>query len=213
VVLVTAMDRPLGIACGNALEVVESIASLRGNAPDDLLEVSLALGVEMLLLAKVDRDPAAARARLEATISSGAALEVFRQIIAAQGGDPAVVDNPALLPRAPVQCDVLAAQDGVVTQVEPRALGRAIIELGGGRRAVTDTVLPDVGLEVFAKPGARLRRGERLAVIHARSQVAADAVTPAVSAAISIADVAVPALPLIAWRVSATGEQPYGATS
>jgi len=166
----------------------------------------------MLQLAKIERDPAAARARLAATISSGAALEVLRQMIAAQGGDPAIVDDPRLLARAPVQRDVLAERDGVVTQVEPRALGRVIIELGGGRRAVTDAVLPDVGLEVFAKPGAAVRRGDRLAVVHARSQAAADAVAPAVLAAVTIGDVAIPALPLIAWRVSVTGEQPYGAT-
>jgi len=213
VVLVTAMDRPLGVACGNALEVVESIAGLRGEGPPDLMEVTFALGIEMLLLAKVEHDPAAARARLEATINSGAALQVLRQMISAQGGNPAIVEDPRLLARAPVQHDVLAERDGVVTQVEPRALGRVIIELGGGRRAVTDSVLPDVGLEVFAKPGAVVRRGDRLAVVHARSQSAADAVAPAVLAAVTIGDVAMPALPLIAWRVSATGEQSYGATS
>ena len=211
VVLVTAMDRPLGVACGNALEVVESIAGLRGNGPDDLMAVTFALGVEMLLLAKIDSVPAAARARLERTLTTGSAVEVLRQLIAAQGGDPAIVDHPELLAHAPVQHDVLADREGVVTQVEPRALGRVIIELGGGRREVTDSVRPDVGLEVFAKPGARVRRGDRLAVVHARTQAAADAAEPGVRAAIAIGDAAVPPLPLIAWRVSAAGQQPYGA--
>ncbi len=87
-----------------------------------------------------------------------------------------VVDHPERLPTAPVQLAVRADRDGTVTQVEPRALGRAIIELGGGRRQVTDAVLPDVGLEVPAKPGQTVRRGERLAVIHARSREAAEAV-------------------------------------
>ena len=212
VVLVTAMDRPLGVACGNALEIAESIAGLRGNGPDDLMAVTFALGIEMLLLAKLDHDPAAARARLEATISSGTALEVLRQMIAAQGGDPAVVDQPELLARAPVQHVVVAEQDGVVTQVEPRALGRIIIELGGGRRVATDSVRPDVGLEVFAKPGVRVRRGDRLAVVHAPSQAAAEAAAAGVLGAITIGDTAIPALPLIVWRVSAAGQQPYGAT-
>lgn len=211
VALVTAMDRPLGVACGNALEVVESIAGLRGHGPDDLMEVTFALGIEMLLLAKIDADPLSARTRLVRTITSGTALEVLRRMIAAQGGDPAVVDHPERLPRAPVQQDVRADRDGVVVQVEPRALGRAIIELGGGRRVATDSVLPDVGLEVFAKPGNPVRCGDRLAVIHARTPDAASAVRPAVLAAITIGEQAVPPLPLVAWRVSAAGQQPYGA--
>lgn len=210
VALLTAMDRPLGVACGNALEIVESIQGLKGKGPADLMEVVLALGVEMLLLAGIDHDTSSARARLQESIDSGAALDVLREIIGAQGGDPAVVDDPSLLPRAPIQQELRADRDGIVTVVEPRALGRVIIELGGGRRVATDRVLPDVGLEVFAKSGMMVQQGDLLAVIHARTTDAAAAVAPSVREAITIGNEAVAALPLIAWRVSSNGEQRYG---
>ncbi|MEO5798830.1 MAG: thymidine phosphorylase [Gemmatimonadales bacterium] len=212
VVLITAMDRPLGVACGNAIEIVESIEGLRGNGPDDLMAVTFALGIEMLLLSKLETEPAAARARLEKSISSGAALDILRKMVEAQGGDPAVVDHPERLARAPIQRDVLAERDGTVTQVEPRALGRIISELGGGRRVATDSVLPDVGLEVFAKPGTVVRRGDRLAVVHARTNEAAATAAQGVLAATTIGDSAAPMLPLVAWRVSAAGTEPYGVT-
>ncbi len=105
---------------------------------------------------------------------------------------------------------MLAEAAGVVRQVEPRTLGRAIIELGGGRREVTDTVLPDVGLEVPVKPGQQVARGDRLAVVHARTAAAAERGVAAVRAAIFVADDAPDVLPLIAWRVTASGATRQG---
>ncbi len=210
VALITAMDRPLGIACGNALEVIESIAGLRGEGPADLMELTFALGVEMLLLAGLDTDAVAARRRLEQTIVSGRALELFAKMVAAQGGDASTIEHPERLARAPIQRDVLAQRDGVVTQVEPRALGRAIIDLGGGRRVATDKVLPDVGLEVPVKPGQRVAKGDRLAVVHARAAEDAARAVISVQAAISIGEGAVAPLPLISWRVTSAGAKPYG---
>ncbi len=210
VALITAMDRPLGIACGNALEVIESIAGLRGEGPADLMELTFALGVEMLLLAGLDTEAVAARRRLEQTIVSGRALELFAKMVAAQGGDASTIEHPERLARAPIQRDVLAQRDGVVTQVEPRALGRAIIDLGGGRRVATDKVLPDVGLEVPVKPGQRVAKGDRLAVVHARAAEDAARAVISVQAAISIGEGAVAPLPLISWRVTSAGAKPYG---
>jgi pyrimidine-nucleoside phosphorylase len=210
VALITAMDRPLGVACGNALEVVEAIAGLRGKGPADLMAVTYALGAEMLLLAGLDRDRASARQRLERTIQDGSAVAMLTRLVAAQGGDGGMIDEPGRLPRAPVQREVRATTDGIVTQVEPRALGRAIIDLGGGRRAVTDAVLPDVGLEVFAKPGQPVRRGEVLAVVHARGEAQAASAASAVAAAIGIGDAAPTVLPLVAWRVTTDGAVTYG---
>jgi pyrimidine-nucleoside phosphorylase len=209
VALLTAMDRPLGVACGNALEVVEAIAGLRGEGPDDLMEVTFALGVEMLLLGGIDSDRAAAQYRLELSISSGRALETFARMIAAQGGHATMVEHPERLPKAPLRVDVPAPRDGVVQRVEPRALGRVIVELGGGRRAVTDTIRPDVGLEVRVRPGDRVRAGDALVTVHARSADDAAAAVSAIVAAISLGETAVPALPLIAWRVTAAGATPF----
>jgi pyrimidine-nucleoside phosphorylase len=100
VALLTAMDRPLGRACGNALEVEEAIEGLRGNGPEDLMEVTYALGVEMLLLVGAARDVAEARNRLVESVTSGRALEKFAQVIEAQGGNPAVLEDPSVLPQA-----------------------------------------------------------------------------------------------------------------
>ncbi|HVX88740.1 MAG TPA: thymidine phosphorylase, partial [Gemmatimonadales bacterium] len=100
VALVTAMDRPLGRACGNALEIEECINALHGHGPDDLMEVTYALGVEMLLVAGVEKDRGAARRRLEAAMTSGKAAERFAQMVEAQGGDRRIVDDPGLLPQA-----------------------------------------------------------------------------------------------------------------
>ncbi|MGH7524819.1 MAG: thymidine phosphorylase, partial [Gemmatimonadales bacterium] len=210
VALITAMDRPLGVACGNALEVVEAIAGLRGDGPADLMEVTYALGVEMLLLARLDKDRASARGRLERTIHDGSAMAILARMVEAQGGDPGMIDEPGRLPRAPVQREVRADRGGIVTHVEPRALGRAIIDLGGGRREVTDSVLPDVGLEVLAKPGQQVRAGEVLAVVHARSDAQAAAAVSAVAAAIRVGDVAPVVIPLVAWRVTNEGAVTYG---
>jgi thymidine phosphorylase len=210
VALITAMDRPLGVACGNALEVAEAIAGLRGEGPADLMTVTYALGVEMLLLAGIDRDGALARRRLEQTVRDGSALATFAKMVAAQGGDAAAIEDPRRLPRAPIQRDVRATASGTIARVEPRALGRAIIDLGGGRREVTDTVLPDVGLEVSAKPGQHVQRGDLLAVVHARTASQADAAIASVLGAISIGDAVPEVRPLIAWRVTTAGVTPYG---
>jgi pyrimidine-nucleoside phosphorylase len=168
VALLTAMDRPLGRSCGNALEVEEAIEGLRGDGPDDLMEVTYALGVEMLLLVGGAETPASARKQLEESVTSGRALEKLGQIIEAQGGDRRVVDDPDLLPQA-AEVEVFRAdREGVVVQVEPRRIGRAILELGGGRRTIDDQIDPAVGFVIPAKPGDRVRSGEPLASVFAR---------------------------------------------
>ncbi|OYV72806.1 MAG: thymidine phosphorylase [Gemmatimonadetes bacterium 21-71-4] len=121
VALLTAMDRPLGRACGNALETEEAIHALRGEGPPDLMDVTYALGAEMLLLAGTAANGADARRRLEGAIASGQAARQFQRIIEAQGGNPAVVDDPALLPQAR-ECELFAApRRGVVARIEPRS--------------------------------------------------------------------------------------------
>jgi pyrimidine-nucleoside phosphorylase len=207
VALLTAMDRPLGRACGNALEVEESIAGLSGEGPADLMEVTYALGVEMLLTAGLARDAADARARLEQSIASGRAREKFGELIEAQGGNPAILDDPAALPQADVIEIFTAPRDGVVARIEPRRIGRAIIELGGGRQKVDDVVDPTVGFVITARPGDVVRAGEPIASIHARTDEAAGRAAAALRAAITIGESAAP-LPLISHRVTAAGVEP-----
>jgi len=211
VALLTAMDRPLGRACGNALEVEESIAALRGEGPSDLMDVTYALGAEMLVLGGAAATRNEARRRMEVAISSGRAARKFQEIIEAQGGNPAVVDDPELLPQAAEVELFVAARDGVVAQVEPRAIGRGITALGGGRTKVEDTVDPSVGFVITARPGDVVRAGEPLATIFARDAAGVAAGRAALQESIRLADDADPPLPLISHRVTEAGVERYSA--
>jgi pyrimidine-nucleoside phosphorylase len=205
VALLTAMDRPLGRACGNALEVEEAIEGLRGSgAPADLMEVTYALGAEMLVLVKAARTLAEARERLEESVASGCALEKFAQIIEAQGGNPAVIEDPGLLPQAQAVEVFRADRGGVVTAVEPRRIGRAIVELGGGRGAVEDTVDPTVGFVITAKPGDAVRPGEPIASVFARDEAGIALGMTALREAVTIGE-AGRLTPLISHRITARG--------
>jgi pyrimidine-nucleoside phosphorylase len=208
VALLTAMDRPLGRSCGNALEVEEAIDGLRGEGPADLMEVTYALGVEMLLLVNAAKDRPAARRRLEESVSSGRALETFGRIIEAQGGDPKVLDDPALLPQAAEVEVFRAPRDGVVAQIEPRRIGRAILELGGGRRTIEDEIDPSVGFVIPAKPGDRVRAGEPLASVFARNQGDVAGALDALRDAIVVGEEGT-LTPLISHRVTAEGAEAF----
>jgi pyrimidine-nucleoside phosphorylase len=209
VALITAMDRPLGRACGNALETEEAIAALKGEGPDDLMTVTYALGAEMLVAGGAAPDLASARETLERAISSGRAAERFREIIEAQGGNPAVVDDPSVMPQAR-ECEIYAApRSGVVARVEPRAIGRGITALGGGRTRVEDSVDPSVGFVITAKPGDVVQAGEPLATVFARDQSGVDAGLAVLGRAILIADEAEPPLPLVSHRVTQAGVELY----
>ncbi|HWL38909.1 MAG TPA: thymidine phosphorylase [Gemmatimonadaceae bacterium] len=207
VALLTAMDRPLGWACGNALEVAEAVEILKGAGPMDLLEVTLALGSEMLQLAAVSSTDKGARALMEDSIASGKALRKLEEIIAAQGGDKRVVDDLLKLPQAPHRARFLAARDGIVRRVEPRAIGYGVIALGGGRRNMDDKVDPSVGFVITAKPGDKVKQGQPLATIHARSRADLDVGARVLEEAIEIgvgAGDALP-LPLVSHRVTSRG--------
>jgi pyrimidine-nucleoside phosphorylase len=204
VALLTAMDRPLGRACGNALEVEEAIEGLRGNGPEDLMEVTYALGVEMLLLVGAARNAAEARRRLEESVTSGKALEKLGQVIQAQGGNPGVLDDPSVLPQAAEVEVFRAPADGTVVRVEPRRIGQAIVELGGGRRTIEDEVDPSVGFVIPTKPGQRVRTGEPLASVFAADRNGIDIGMAALGEAIVIGRKG-RLMPLITHRVTADG--------
>jgi pyrimidine-nucleoside phosphorylase len=212
VALLTAMDRPLGRACGNALETEEAILALRGEGPEDLMEVTYALGVEMLLMAKVEPTAAKARQRLENALSSGLAAEKFEQIIEAQGGNPKVVEDASIMPQAQ-SVEVFAARGtGVVTGVEPRTIGRAIVAMGGGRTTVEDTVEPSVGFVITVKPGDKVLSGEPIASVFAKDTEGIQIGFDALERAITVGDKLVDRpLPLISHRVTKKGVETIGA--
>jgi pyrimidine-nucleoside phosphorylase len=205
VALLTAMDRPLGHACGNALEVAEAIVALHGEGPDDLMELTYALGAEMLMLADVTETHLGARAMMEEAITSGRAARKFEDIVAAQGGDAAIVADPSLLPQAPVRETYASPRDGVVTAIHPRAIGWGVVELGGGRTRMEDAIDPSVGFVVSAKPGDRVRRGEPLATVHASDRAGVELGLKALTQAIVVGDQRPVVLPLISHRITSAG--------
>jgi thymidine phosphorylase len=158
VALVTAMDNPLGRSVGNALEVQEALDALAGKGDEELVQVSLVVAREMCWLAEVDRDPADA-------LRSGAGREKLLQMLAAQGGQ---IEKG--LPVAPVQLPVPAPGDGYVESIDALEVGLAGLELGVGRKKKEDPVDHAAGIVIEAPVGARVKVGEPLAVVHARTE-------------------------------------------
>jgi pyrimidine-nucleoside phosphorylase len=204
VALLTAMDRPLGRACGHSLEVEEALEGLRGRGPDDLMEVTYALGIEMLVLVGVASDAADARRRLEDSVSSGRALETFGRIIEAQGGNRSVIDDPAILPQAGAVEVFRAPQSGVIAAVTPRRIGHAILELGGGRVTMEDQIDPSVGFVITVKPGDTVRAGDPIASVFARDETGITVGLTALADALTIAEEG-RLTPLISHRITARG--------
>jgi len=168
--LLTAMDEPHGRTVGNALELAESIECLKGRGPKDVMEVTFALGEQMLLLAGIERDAPAAKARLERSISSGAALVKFREMVEAQGGDPRVADQPGLLPQAPLVRPLASTRSGFVRDVDAMGVALAALRLGAGRVRAEDAVDPSVGVSHLVKTGEPVKAGGELCMIHASSE-------------------------------------------
>jgi pyrimidine-nucleoside phosphorylase len=197
VAVISDMDQPLGRAVGNALEVVEAVQTLRGGGPADLRELCLTLGAHMVVLAGRAESPPQARALLQRLLDGGQALQQFARMVAAQGGDPGVADEPARLPRAPLVVPVPAPRAGVVEAIDAQAVGLAAMALGAGRATTADVIDPAVGLVLERKVGDPVSPGEPLAVVHAADRGrAADAVAR-VQRAYRIGSTPPPARPLI----------------
>lgn len=193
----TDMDQPLGNAIGNANEMAEALEVMRGGGPADLVEITTLLGGEMCVLGSVAKDLDAGRAMITRALNDGSAMERMRLMVAAQGGDTRVCDEPDRLPRAPLAADVIARATGFVSRFETERLGRIVIALGGGRNVATDEVDPAVGIEVLRKRGAAVKPGDVLARVTAQTQDALDQAVSDVSQSIHIADEAPEARPLL----------------
>lgn len=167
--LISDMNQPLGNMVGNALEIQESIALLKGEGPEDITELVMTLGSQMVVLAKKAATLAEARAKLEEVVANGSALEVFRQMIIAQGGDPRVIEDPTLMPQAKYHFELPAPQAGYVTKMTADEIGIAAMLLGGGRQAKTDVIDYAVGIELHKKVGDAVAEGESLLTIHSNT--------------------------------------------
>jgi pyrimidine-nucleoside phosphorylase len=168
--IISDMSQPLGFAIGNALEVQEAIDTLKGEGPDDLTELVLTLGSQMVVLAQKASTLEEARTKLQEAIKSGKALAKFKDFIKNQGGDVSVVDHPEKLPQAKYKIEVRAKESGFVARIVADEIGIAAMLLGAGRAAKDDVIDLAVGLMLRKKVGDPVRKGESLVTIYANSE-------------------------------------------
>jgi pyrimidine-nucleoside phosphorylase len=203
VALLTRMDDPLGLAIGNANETREAVLVLHGAGPADLVECTLALGAEMLVLGGRASTEDEARGRLEASIRRGDAVQCLERLIEAHGGDPRVAADPSRLDVAPLVLEVRAARSGYVAAIDAYELGVSTIALGGGRTRADQAVDHGVGIDLRKKPGDAVAAGEVLCTVRARREL--DVPLDRIERAFTLADAPTPAGPLVLGRVDAAG--------
>jgi thymidine phosphorylase len=193
------MSEPLARPAGNALEVLEAVAMLKGEGADArLMEVTLALGAEVMTQARLAPDEAAARAALSASLASGAAAERFARMVASLGGPADFLQHPARhLAQAPVVVDVPSPAAGQVLSIDTRAVGFAVVALGGGRTAPEQSVDPAVGFDRLLPRGAAVARGEPIARVHAARRDAAETAASTLTRAYTIGNGRAEAPPLV----------------
>lgn len=176
--LITDMNEPLGEAVGNSLEVIESIEALKGKGSDDLMEVTLALGTEMLILGRKAKSRKEAAGKLTQAIESGAALNKFEQMVKKQGGNSDVIHNYDLLPKPKYKIEVRSEKTGYVKSIQTREIGSAACMLGAGRQKADDEIDPAVGFLIKKKVGQYVRKNELMADVfcsnRSRGEAAAD---------------------------------------
>lgn len=202
--LITDMSQPLATAAGNALEVIEVMETLTGVSVNEALwDVTVALGGEALALGGLVRDAEEGEERIDRALESGQAAEYFGRMVAAQGGPADFVERwPDRLPSAPVVAEVLSDSDGFVVGIDGRALGEAVVHLGGGRLRDGDRINPSVGLAELAGIGDSVGRGVPLALIHAATEAEAEAAARAVGKAYRIGTSAPDELPLVLKKIT-----------
>lgn len=184
--VLTPMDSPHGRTAGNAVEVAEAVETLRGAGPADTRALTLLLAREMVALAHPDRDAAAIDSALIGALDGGAALAKFAEMVEAQGGDPRFIDDPSLLPQPGATLVVAAAQSGTVSDVDAEKIGRVVLELGGGRKAVTDAIDPAAGIRDLVQPGEKVSKGDRIMTLCAASAALVERLAPAAREAVAI---------------------------
>jgi len=197
VALITDMDQPLGSMIGNALEVVEVVEVLRGEGPEDLRQLCLELAGWMLYLGGVSATIEEGKRQSEKLISSGKALDRFRQMVELQGGDPRAIDDPKKLPRAQHTMTISSPRGGYLASLKCEQIGTACVVLGGGRERKEDSVDPAVGIVLHKKSGDAVSTGELLATIHYNSEARAQRACELLEESYQIADSPVEERPLI----------------
>jgi len=168
--LITDMSQPLGLMVGNSLEVMEAIDTLKGNGPEDLTALCCELGAELLMFAEETDDRKGALERLNSLLCDGSALAKFEQLISNQRGNPAVIDDPSLLPRAARRVEARAPTGGTIARLDALSVGQAANLLGAGRTKKEDEIDPAVGIQLLQKVGDEVEGGDTLAVLHVNAE-------------------------------------------
>jgi pyrimidine-nucleoside phosphorylase len=204
IALITRMDQPLGFAAGNSVEVAESLACLRSDGPADLVDLSIELAAEMVCLGRRADSLEEAREICRRTIAAGSALECFRKMVAAQGGDPRVVDDPSRLPQARRKVELRAPRSGFVSALAARPVGHATMILGAGRSRMDSPIDHAVGAVLHKKTGDAVTIGEPLCTLHVNDESQLELASKLIVDAYSIAESPAVALPLIVERIAAS---------
>jgi len=208
VALITDMDRPLGFAIGNSLEVCEAVETLRGRGPEDLTAVCLELAANMLCLGGLG-DIGACRALAREALENGRAFEAFCRMAAAQGGDASYLTDPAKFARASVMRDVAASESGWLTAMDTEAVGESSVVLGAGRETKDSPIDFSAGILLRKKPGDRVEKGDVIATLCTNDEKSAAPAAKRFLAAVRIGGTAPAAVPLIHARVDAGGVERF----
>ncbi|MEW5868799.1 MAG: thymidine phosphorylase [Chloroflexota bacterium] len=208
VALLSDMNQPLGCTVGNALEVREAIETLRGGGPEDFREHCLEVASHMLALGEITVDEEQGRYMAEAALAKGSALERFRQLVQAQNGDVAYVDNPEKLPKAALIEPLLAPRSGYLSAIDARIVGETAVLLGAGRAKKGDPIDHAVGIEVLHKVGDSVQAGEPLMTLHANQASSLEQARQALLAAHEWSEAPVEPLPLFYGLVRWTDARP-----
>lgn len=208
--LITEMDEPLGYTVGNSLEIIESIEVLKGRGPKDLLEVSLALGACMLIAAEAATDTDDAYRKLQLSLSSGRALEVFREFIKLQNGNTAVCDDYSIFMKAEYEVPVKSDKDGYISSIDSLETGFTAVDIGAGRRVKEDKIDPSAGIIFKKKKGDHVKSGETIALICASDKSVTHKASDRLKAAVKITNEKPEESKLIKYIVDTSGVKVWG---
>lgn len=206
---ITDMNQPRGNAAGTALEVKEAIETLKGRGPADFRELCLEYGTEMMLLAGKGKNKPSCRQRLEKVLSSGAALDKFRQMVEVQGGNPAVIDDPSLLSTAKQKLEIKSRKSGFIQKIDTLKIGQTIVSLGAGRLTKEASLDFGVGLEMYKKIGDRVESGDVLALLYINDVSQVKSSKEAIHSAFKIGRGRIVPPPLIYYKVTKDRVEKY----
>ncbi|MFH1514192.1 MAG: thymidine phosphorylase [bacterium] len=195
--ILSSMNEPLGRNVGNALEVIEAIETLKGDGPDDLTGLSIELAARMISLSKNDNDTERIRAELLEKIRDGSALDKFRSMVKAQGGDERIIDDYGLLPHARFRVSIIADKPGYIGRIATREIGNVVRTIGGGRYKKDDKIDAAVGLKFFRKTSDKVEKGERVVDAFYNDKDQKDMILERLKFAIEISEKPVEKQPLI----------------